>query len=338
MIRSLIVAVALLSAIFLVSALGAPTRSAARPRIRPPVVQPNPARPGVIPDALPVRLSGSQLATAARRCATWAAKAGFPDTGIAHGRLTTAVAVALAETGCDQAACYNNSTRQACTPTSTNTSTKPGTNTSTKTSTNASTKTSKKHGGDSVYRGAWLVGGATRTGVSDTCAYQGRCNARAAYWVVAGYGTDLRPWTAYLNGGYRRYLTAAAHAVSILRQGALPSGVTGMCAEYVTDQPGAWSWLARCGRGSPTEQWTLDGDQLRTGSGLCLTASASTGPVSVEHCTGSSLQDWRPGAGFALDNTGAHLCLAARGSPAQSGTTLTVQRCDGSRGQRWFRP
>ncbi len=330
MIRSLIVAVALFLAIFLVSALGAPNRSAARPRIRPPVVQPNPARPGVIPDALPVRLSGNQLATAARRCATWAAKAGFPDTGIAHGRLTTAVAVALAETGCDQAACYNNSTHQACTPTNTNTNIQA--------STKASTHAKKKHGGDSVYRGAWLVGGPTRTGVSDTCAYQGRCNARAAYLVVAGYGTDLRPWTAYLNGGYRRYLTAAAHAVSILRQGALPSGVTGMCAEYVVDRAGAWTWLARCGRGSTTEQWTLSGDQLRTGSGLCLTASASTGPVSVEPCTGSSLQDWRPGTGFALDNTGAHLCLAARGSPAQSGTTLTVQRCDGSRGQRWFRP
>ncbi len=115
MIRSLIVAVALFAAFFLVSALGAPSRSVARPALSPAVVHPKPARPGVIPNALPVRLSTSQLATAARRCAAWAAKAGFPNTSLGHGRLTTAVAVALAETGCDPAACYNNSTRRACT-------------------------------------------------------------------------------------------------------------------------------------------------------------------------------------------------------------------------------
>ncbi len=120
------------------------------------------------------------------------------------------------------------------------------------------------------------MGGQSRTGVSDTCAYQGRCNGQAAYRVVAGYGTDLRPWTAYLTGHYQRYLAAAARAVSVLRQGALPSAVTGLCAEYVTDRPGAWTWLARCGLGSPNEEWTLSGQQLRTSSGLCLTASTAS--------------------------------------------------------------
>jgi hypothetical protein len=58
----------------------------------------------------------------------------------------------------------------------------------------------------------------------------------------------------------------------------------------------------------------------------------------VESCTGSSFQDWRPGAEFALTSAGARLCLTAPGSPAPPGTTLTVQRCAGRRGQRWFRP
>ena len=246
-------------------------------------MHPKPARPGVIPNALPVRLSTSQLATAARRCAAWAAKAGFPNTSLGHGRLTTAVAVALAETGCDPAACYNNSTRRACTEPATATqpatqpasqpTTRPTSRPTTQPTARASTRGGSQHGGDSFFRGAWQVGGQSRTGVSDTCAYQGRCNGQAAYRVVAGYGTDLRPWTAYLTGHYQRYLAAAAHAVSVLRQGALPSAVTGLCAEYVTDRPGAWTWLARCGLGSPNEEWTLSGQQLRTSSGLCLTAA-----------------------------------------------------------------
>jgi Ricin-type beta-trefoil lectin domain len=341
LIRSLIVAVALFVAIFLISALGAPSRSLARPRLSPPVVHPSPARPGVIPDALPVRLSGSQLATAARRCAAWAAKAGFPNTGLAHGRLTTAVAVALAETGCDPAACYDNSTRRPCIPSASQPTTQP----SAQPATRPTGRPSRQPSRDAVFRGAWQVGGQARTGVSDTCAYQGLCNARAAYRVVAGYGTDLRPWSAYLTGRYQHDLAAAAHAVSILRQGALPSAVTGMCAAYVSDQPGAWAWLAACGRGSPSGEWNLVGQQLRTGSGLCLTAStpstastASAGPVTVERCTGSNDQDWLPGAAFALTNVGTRLCLTAPGSPAPAGTTLTVQRCAGRPGQRWFRP
>jgi hypothetical protein len=367
LIRSLIVAVALFAAFFLVSVLGAPSRSVARPALSPAIVHPKPARPGVIPNALPVRLSTSQLATAAGRCAAWAAKAGFPNTSLGHGRLTTAVAVALAETGCDPAACYNNSTRRACTepatqpatqpttqPTSRPTSrptTRPTRRPTTQPTARASTPAGRQHGGDSFFRGAWQVGGQSRTGVSDTCAYQGRCNGQAAYRVVAGYGTDLRPWTAYLTGHYQRYLAAAARAVSVLRQGALPSAVTGLCAEYVTDRPGAWTWLARCGLGSPNEEWTLSGQQLRTSSGLCLTADAAStggnastagtarpGPVSVASCTGSSFQDWRPGTKFALTNVGARLCLTAPGSPAPPGTTLTVQPCAGRRGQRWFRP
>ena len=76
MIRSLLVAVALLAAFFLVSALGAPGRSVARPALSPAVVHPSPARPGVIPNALPVRLSSTQLATAARRCAAWGPRPG----------------------------------------------------------------------------------------------------------------------------------------------------------------------------------------------------------------------------------------------------------------------
>ncbi len=375
MIRSIIVAVALFVAIFLISALGAPSRSVARPRLSPPVVQPSPAQAGAIPDALPVRLSGSRLATAAERCATWAAKAGFPNTGLAHGRLTAAVAVALAETGCDPAACYDSTTHRPCTPPASQPATQPATHPTTQPATQPTiqptiqpttrptTRPSSQPSRDAVFRGAWQVGGQARTGVSDTCAYQGPCNARAAYRVVAGYGTDLRPWTAYLTGRYQHYLAAAAHAVSILRQGALPSAVTGLCAEYVADLPGAWAWLARCGQGSPDGAWTLAGQQLRTSSGLCLTASttstASTGttgttsgrpsapspaitarpgPVTVERCTGSNDQDWLPGAAFALTNIGTRLCLTAPGSSAPSGTTLTVQPCADRRGQRWFRP
>jgi Lysozyme like domain/Ricin-type beta-trefoil lectin domain len=304
--------------VFAVSAATVPGHKVSEPRHRAVLMQPRPARPGVIPAALPVRLTDSELATAAWRCAAWAARAGFPNTDVARGRLTTAVAVALAQTGCDPTACYDNTTRRAC------------------------TQASGGHAANSVYRGAWQVGGRARTGVSDACAFQGRCNARAAYQQVAGFGTDFRPWTAYQAGRYRGYLPAAARAVGRLDRGALPSAVTGLCAEYVVDRPGAWTWLARCGRGSVSEQWVMPGQQLKTENGLCLTAAGSARAgapqVTIERCTGSAFQDWLPRAGFTLYNAGARQCLTAPGSPAQRGTTLSVRPCADRRGQRWFRP
>ena len=360
MIRSLIVAVALFAAFFLVSVLGAPSRSVARPALSPAAVHPKPARPGVIPNALPVRLSTSQLATAARRCAAWAAKAGFPNTSLGHGRLTTAVAVALAETGCDPAACYNNSTRRACTepptqpatqPTSQPT-TRPTGRPTTQPTARASTRGGRQHGGDSLFRGAWQVGGQSRTGVSDTCAYQGRCNGQAAYRVVAGYGTDLRPWTAYLTGHYQRYLAAArARGQRPAPGGAAQRG--DRAVRGVRDRPARRLDLAGPLRAGLAQRGVdavrpAAADRQRTlpdrRAPPARPAAASTGgtarpgPVSVASCTGSSFQDWRPGTEFALTNVGARLCLTAPGSPAPPGTTLTVQPCAGRRGQRWFRP
>jgi len=56
-----------------------------------------PARATALTQHVPrIGLAGTALATAARRCAAWAADAGFPNNGYLAGSLTTSVAIALA--------------------------------------------------------------------------------------------------------------------------------------------------------------------------------------------------------------------------------------------------
>ena len=111
----------------------------------------------------PPVLSGTALATAAGHCAAWAANAGFANNGYLAGSLTTAVAVALAESGCDPAACFDNTTGENCTP--------PG------------------PPADSVDRGAWQLNSKVPGATSDKCAFNGPCSATAAYRVESQDGT-----------------------------------------------------------------------------------------------------------------------------------------------------
>jgi Lysozyme like domain/Ricin-type beta-trefoil lectin domain len=180
--RSLVLAASAAAlALFLVSSLASVPAGAGRadlaggPGAAPPL-----ARPGVIPAGPKVRMSPAEASRAADRCASWASKAGFANSG-PRGHLVVAVAIALAESGCDPRACLNDTTHRECTPQGT------------------------RHSRDSIDRGAWQINSRYWPGVSNDCAYHGLCSARVAYRSISANGTYFRAWETYIKGIYKRY-------------------------------------------------------------------------------------------------------------------------------------
>lgn len=265
-----------------------------------------------------VRLRGAALVTAADRCAAWAADAGFTSNGYGSGSLTTAVAVALSESGCNPVACHDNTTDKACT---------------------RSTETP----GDSIDRGAWQLNNQTSDAVSDSCAYSGPCAATDAYVSVSDLGTYFQRWVQYQQDTYASQLWVAQEAVNTLRQGTVGSTVNGSCLAYPVDRRGAKVRTANCGTSAP-KVWKLAGSTLRTSAGLCLTAvsRSRTAAIDLARCTRSSLQSWQPRAAGQLYNAGARRCLSdqkpvADGGAAQ-GLPLYAAPCTATQGNGWFLP
>lgn len=107
-------------------------------------------------------------------CVTVGRAAGF--TG---DHLVTAVAVAMAESRCDPAATGHNNGPPP-----------------------------------SDDRGLWQINDYWHPEVSDACAYDAACNARAAYRISRG-GDDWTPWSTYNNGTYLSYMKQAADAAGV---------------------------------------------------------------------------------------------------------------------------
>jgi hypothetical protein len=116
------------------------------------------------------------LARGADLCAQAGNQAGFPR----GQRLVLAVAIGLAESSCNPAATHRNSGRRC-----------------------------------SVDRGLWQINGCSHPEVSVGCAFQARCNAKAAYRISSS-GRNFRPWATYGGGQYRRFLAPAQAAVNRL--------------------------------------------------------------------------------------------------------------------------
>jgi hypothetical protein len=107
------------------------------------------------------------------------------DAGFRAGPLVTAVAVALHESTCDSFARGVNGATSGCPYGSTD-------------------------------RGLWQINSCYSPDVSDHCAFEAACNARAAYRMSAG-GTSWRAWASYTTGRYVPYLDEARAAVARLR-------------------------------------------------------------------------------------------------------------------------
>jgi hypothetical protein len=270
------------------------------------------SQPG--PDGLVVHLTGAALASAAGRCATWAADAGFSNDGYVAGGLTTAVAIALAESGCTPGACFDNTRRRPCSPGSVRRA-------------------------DSVDRGPWQINSKAWPSVSNRCAFSGPCAAAAAYGIVSAVGTFFAPWTTYSADAYARFLWPAQQAVNRLRAGTVTSALAGSCLGYPHDRPGAVALLENCGRRA-AEIWRRVGTTLHTAAGLCLSATSYrfAAVVRLTRCRRrSGLQQWRSTRLAQLYNPASHRCLSDPSGGDTSGLVLTAAACSASRQESWFR-
>jgi hypothetical protein len=265
-------------------------------------------------DGLDINLTGASLTSAARRCARWATSAGFANDGYMAGSLTTAVAVALAESGCSQGACFDDTRLRPCTE-------------------------SSERRRDSVDRGAWQLNSKSFGYVRNSCAFSGQCAADAAYADVSAVGTFFARWTSYSVDEYARYLWPAQQAVTALRSGTVASAVIGSCLGYHADRRGARARLANCGAPGG-ETWHLVGSTLRTHAGLCLAAASRRkgAPVVLSRCSHSHLQQWQARRGDLLYNRGAGKCLSDPSGGDRPGLALSVEGCGVSQREGWFRP
>ncbi|MBW4717285.1 FG-GAP-like repeat-containing protein [Saccharothrix obliqua] len=107
-------------------------------------------------------------------CATVGENAGFTRTGT----LVTAVAIALAESGCNPSATGHNTN-------------------------------------GTIDRGLWQIN-SIHTQFSNACTYDPQCNANAAYAIYLGRNSTFQPWVTYKTGKYRQYLDRAQAAVDRL--------------------------------------------------------------------------------------------------------------------------
>lgn len=276
--------------------------------------RPSSAPASVAPRATGVRLSAAALTAAADRCAAWASQSGFADNGYLAGSLTTAVAIALAESGCDTKACYDDTTHATC----------------------------ARHvrARDSVDRGAWQLNSKNGDGTTVKCAFSGPCAAQDAYRSISQDGTYFARWATYLTDVYSRFVLAAQTAVNALQAGTVTSGLAGRCLAYPSDVTAAAAILASCGSGAADQQWTVVGGTLRTSAGLCLAAAshAHSRPVVLSTCDGSSLQRWVAHGNAALYNPGARRCLNDPGAAIKPGAVIGDSACSGAQQQSWFTP
>ena len=318
--KSLLTGAAASMAILAIGALpsGRADASPAAPVLRaqgPPPAAPPPARPGIIGAGLHIELTPSEATLAAGRCSAWASKAGFTNNGYRHGRLVVAVAVGMAESGCDASACFDDTTGTACSPSS------------------ARGRT------DSIDRGAWQINSRYWKSVTNRCAFNGLCNAVSAYTLVSEHGTYFRPWTTYLVGTYKRYLPQARAAVEALRAGTVTSAKVGWCAAYRFDRRGADVRLAPCGRALRTELWSRSAGRLRARGGLCMGApSGRVGRAVLQRCSRGRRQQWQSRPGFTLYNKGARKCLTIPRRSGTAGHALTLGPCHVRRSEAWYIP
>jgi hypothetical protein len=311
--RFVIMAALVIAAAGLVTA-GLETTASATPADQPHAAAMNGA-PGV--ESHP---SGAAGLKAADECAAWATEAGFANNGYYGGELTTAVAIALAESGCNPAKCLDD----------------------THMSVHCSQTSEPK--GDDLDRGAWQLNNEATPVVPDSCAYSGPCSANAAYSSVSGDGTYFALWVSYANDQYAKQLPLAQEAVNGLHAGTVASTVINSCLGYSADKAGEKALLANC-HAKWSQIWQVAGQTLRTAAGLCLTATSSrhAAPADLSRCTRrNSMQEWIAEPGAELYNPGAHRCLADP-TPIDEGGSLpgvviVATKCSATQEEGWFKP
>ncbi len=288
--------------------------------------QPSQQAPASLGPGLGVAPSDTAVVAAATVCAKVAYKAGFSYTievSTSQGpvrQIVVAVAVGMAESGCNPSATGQN----------------PG----------------------SVDRGLWQINSYYHSEVSDACAYQAQCNANAA-WNISSKGTDWTPWSTYNNGAWAQYLSTARDAVSGFTI-TLKNRGAGTCLDAIASDVRNGGRIAQwaCDSSDAYQQWTVvavnDYNPVlrNVGAHTCLDAKASDvrsgGAIIQWACdtTGDAYQRWwvkgsgqyntNGNANAGLENAGALDCLDARASDVGSGGAIIQWACDSSDSYQWW--
>jgi hypothetical protein len=147
--------------------------------------------------------------------------------------LVTAVAVAMAESGCTEGATNSNGPTAGC----------PG---------------------GSLDRGAWQINDCYQPQVSDACAFDLWCNAEQSY-LISGRGADFTPWVTYNTGAHQRYWQVAVDAVNAPSGGGNYTVRTGTGDGHVNLRSGPGSGYTRTGEVADAATVTLSCHARGTG-------------------------------------------------------------------------
>ncbi len=188
-------------------------------------------------------------------------------------------------------------------------------------------------------RGLWQLNSSAASGTSDACAFNPVCNAGVAY-LASGRGTTFAPWSSYDQDVYTPSIDPAQTAVTHQSAGTVTSALLGECLVQSRQAVGAKVVIANCGSGAASQQWSVSGGKLRSGS-LCAaissTSAASPGIV-LRQCAAQRIQQWSVTGRFELRNSGDGKCLTDPASSLTAGTQVNVTSCSNAKNQTWWLP
>jgi Ricin-type beta-trefoil lectin domain/Lysozyme like domain len=264
--------------------------------------------------------TAAQAATASSTCVRYATRAGWPNNGYFAGDLVTAAAICVAESAGDphRIVCDKDGKVDGtgdfpgftCPPDAT-----------------------------SYDRGLWQLNTAVPGAVSDACAFNPVCNAKAAY-LASGRGTSFAPWSSYDQDIYSKFIDPAQTAVTHLSAGTVTSALLGECLVRAKQAISGKVVIANCGPGTASQQWSISGGKLRSGS-LCAaisSTSAASPRVVLRRCASQKIQQWSVAGRDELRNKADGKCLTDPGSSLKAGTQVTATRCVNAKNQTWWLP
>ena len=182
--------------------------------------------------------------------------------------------------------------------------------------------------------------GNTATTISTTAAAIGKTGA-GSYTL-----TDL--WTGATSTTTSAISASVpAHGVVMYRvaggttggstTGALHAVGAAKCLEAPTTS-GAQVVIRDCG-GQANQTWTRTGNELSTGSAMCLDAynnQTTTGTKVVTwSCNGQANQQWVFNADGTVTGVQSGLCVDVTGAATANGTPVALWTCNGQANQRW---
>jgi hypothetical protein len=268
--------------------------------------------------------TAAQAATASSTCVRYATRAGWANNGYFAGDLVTAAAICVAEsTGDPKLYVCDNAKGQIIGH-----------------GDFVQGQPVKCPAGTVSYdRGLWQLNSVAASGTSDQCAFNPVCNAGAAY-LASQRGTSFFPWASYDQDTYAKDIDPAQTAVTKLTSGTVTSAELGECLVRAKQAVGGKVVIANCGSGAASQQWTVSGGKLRSGS-LCATISSTsaTSPgIVLRQCASQKIQQWSVAGRNELRNAFDGKCLTDPNSSLTAGIQVNVTSCANAKNQTWWLP